>query len=124
MPKFPYESEYLNLIQEKEILYKCPHPPLKIPDEDGEKRCIFQSTNDDKNVFILYQDFRELYEKGEHIFPKDFDFVRLKGETGVLDFKDINCRKMALSGETDFTSPDKYEKSLSKLLKTLGVEKE
>ncbi len=109
MQKFPYETEYWDFKQKQFFLiyFSCPYPSFKKLDEDGEKRCIFHSTRDDKNVVIFYQDFKEFYEKGENIFPKEFDFVRLKRETGVLEFKDTNFRKVTFSGETNFTSPDK-----------------
>ncbi len=93
MSKCPYETEYWDPKYEEDIAYTCLHPPMKTPDEDGENRCIFHSKREDKDTENFYKEFKKLYESGDHnftgfIFPEDFDFRRLKKETGSLKFVD------------------------------------
>jgi uncharacterized protein YjbI with pentapeptide repeats len=70
--------------------YACSHPPLKEIEPDGRHLCIFHSTKEDKDA-AFYEDFKTLYERYDHvfigfIFPKNFDFNKLRNETGELVF--------------------------------------
>ena len=79
MAKCEYKSKYWEQ-------YDCKLPALKEPDEDGKKRCIFHSTRANKNGDLFYQEFKKLYDFGDHfflgfVFPKDFSFKRLRADT-------------------------------------------
>jgi uncharacterized protein YjbI with pentapeptide repeats len=70
---------------------KCPYRVLEHKDHTGNTFCIFHSKMKDKGVFF-YQEFKKLYsEKSGHkfpgfVFPGNFNFQRLREETGSLVF--------------------------------------
>jgi hypothetical protein len=77
--------------------YKCTHKYYG-KNKDGTKDlCIFHSDKDDKDSGKFYQGIKKIYKSGKHdfsgfVFPKEFDFLKLKGELKVdhLFFTDAN----------------------------------
>jgi uncharacterized protein YjbI with pentapeptide repeats len=66
--------------------YKCPHKSY-VKSKDGARNlCVFHSDEDDKDPELFYQGIRKIYESKKHsfrgfVFPRKFDFLRLKVET-------------------------------------------
>lgn len=94
MLKCEYKTSYSWIITGNEP-YECPYTALKRPDNDGKKYCIFHNGQEDKDVEKFYSEFKKIYKKGEHnfhkfIFPKGFNFRRLRKETGPLKFVNSN----------------------------------
>jgi hypothetical protein len=88
-----YTSSYLNLKDNSHVSYSCPHPPSRKPDSKAKPLCIFHDPREDKDAERFFLEFMKLYRSGQHIFcgfvfPKDFEFARLKKETGSLTFVD------------------------------------
>ena len=88
-----YETKYFDLKAIGFKGYKCPHRSVKKLEENGKKYCIFHSEREDKDVEKFYKGFKKLYEDGKHdftgfVFPKGFDFWRLRKEMGELRFVD------------------------------------
>jgi len=88
-----YKTRYLDYKERVLKEYRCPHRPVKELEEDGKKLCIFHGKKEDKDVEKFYKGFRKLYKEENHnfagfVFPKGFDFGKLKEETGPLKFVD------------------------------------
>lgn len=87
--------------------YKCPHPDYG-PGKDEEKTfCIFHSDREDKDAEKFYKEFKKLYKSGKHdfagfIFPKGFDFEKLRKETRNLEFKEADFGWATFSGKVCF----------------------
>ncbi len=86
-----YTSTYLNLKDNSHTSYSCPHPHRKKIGGAVKRACIFHDPSEDKDAERFYREFAKLYRSGQHIFcgfvfPKAFDFMRLKEETGPLAF--------------------------------------
>ncbi|MBN1572362.1 MAG: pentapeptide repeat-containing protein [Deltaproteobacteria bacterium] len=87
--------------------YICPHSDYG-PGKDNKKAfCIFHNDREDKDLEYFCKEFKKLYESGKHdfrdfIFPKDFDFSKLRVEKGGLEFKEANFGGATFSGEADF----------------------
>jgi hypothetical protein len=88
-----YSSTYLNLKDNSHVSYLCPHPAKKRPGPAEKGLCIFHDTREDKDAERFYREFAKLYQSGPHlfcgfVFPKGFDFSRLKRDAGTLVFTD------------------------------------
>jgi hypothetical protein len=88
-----YTSTYLNLKDNSHVSYSCPHPAKKQPGPTAKRLCIFHDPREDKDAERFYREFAKLYQSGQHlfcgfVFPKAFDFPRLKREAGPLTFTD------------------------------------
>jgi hypothetical protein len=103
--------------------YKCPHENY-VKSKDGTKNlCIFHSDKDDKDPELFYQGIKEIYDSKKHnfrgfVFPKEFDFLKLKKEikedhlvftdadfleTSFLCNVQLSTAEFTGEGKTDFT---------------------
>lgn len=87
-----YEIEYFDSKEKKSVLYRCPYQNYEYDEIDSKWYCIFHCKRDDKDIKKFYNDFKFIYEKGNHsfigfIFPNGFNFKKLKVEMGSLKFK-------------------------------------
>jgi hypothetical protein len=86
-----YRSTYLDLKDNSDVAYSCPHKPFgKSPKHHGAL-CIFHDPRENKDARRFWRDFLALYRSGDHIFcgfvfPRGFSFSRLREETGALRF--------------------------------------
>lgn len=103
-----YVSTYLNLKDNSRVSYSCPHPPRKKSDRAAKRLCIFHDPREDKDAERFYLEFVKLYQSGRHIFcgfvfPKAFDFPRLKKEMGSLVFNNAVFTDTLFACNTDFS---------------------
>ncbi len=88
-----YSSTYLNLKDNSHVTYSCPHPAKRQSGPAAKRLCIFHDTREDKDAERFHREFIKLYQSGHHlfcgfVFPKQFDFSRLKHAAGSLAFTD------------------------------------
>jgi hypothetical protein len=103
-----YTSTYLNLIDNSHVSYSCPHTPRKKTDRAAKRPCIFHDPREDKDAEAFYQEFVNLYRSSQHVFcgfvfPKTFDFPRLKKELGSLTFNNAVFTDAIFACNTDFS---------------------
>jgi uncharacterized protein YjbI with pentapeptide repeats len=91
--------------------HSCKHTAMKKADDDGIKRCIFHSRREKKDVEEFYQGFKILYKTKQHsfqgfIFPKSFDFIRMRKEIGRLKFVDAFFFETIFFCDVDFSEAE------------------
>lgn len=88
-----YSATYLNLKNNAHVSYSCPHPAKKQSSPTAKRLCVFHDTREDKDAERFHRDFLKLYQSTNHVFcgfvfPKSFEFSRVKREAGTLAFTD------------------------------------